>query len=102
MLESTLATARAEPSSSGAFDARAQHWQQNWSIESRSAEISGEIEVRHYVLAFNRPTFRAWPDILADIQSFCGEPGPHDRSPDLEIASEADRFSQAQVASACD
>lgn len=98
MLESTLARARASLSSSGAFDARAQHWQQNWSIESRSAEISGEIEVRHYVLAFDRPTFRAWPDILADIQSFCAEPGLTIDHLDLEIAPEADRFSQAQVA----
>jgi hypothetical protein len=98
MLESTLARAHARLSSSGSFDARTQRWQQKWSIESRSAEMSGDIEVRHYVLAFDRPTLRAWPDILADIQSFCAEPGLTIDHLDLEVAPEAERFSQAQVA----
>jgi hypothetical protein len=97
-LESTLVTARASLSSCNSFDARVQRWQQRWSVQSRSSETFDGIEVRHYLLAFDRPTLRAWPDILGGIQSICAEPGLTIDRLDLELAPEGDRFSQAQVA----
>jgi hypothetical protein len=97
-LESALKAARGSLPSAAAFDAWTQGWLQNWSVESRSEETLDGIEVRHYLVSFNRPALRAWPEILANVQSICAEPGLTIDHLDLEVAPEADRFAQAQVA----
>lgn len=97
-LESALKAARSGLPSVASFDAWTQSWLQNWSVESRSVESSAGIEVRHYLVSFNRPVLRAWPEIVANVKSICAEPGLTIDHLDLEVAPEADRFAQAQVA----
>ena len=97
-LEGKLAKSTSTLPSGTEFDAWMRGWSGNWTVETRSAEIADPIERRRYVVAYDDPNLRVWPDMVSSLKALCSEPGVTIDRVDLALGPDGNRFKAAEIA----